>query len=440
MCTGLAFRIKLLLLTFATSSAMQLSGASCLPGVHIRRTGPDGLPFCLEATVPEGQVFALQSSSDLARWQRVAGVIITNSEGPVLEVNSATNLQSFYRLVREATMFRFDPQHSGICRTYGPTNTPTLKWKFTTGDHVYASPAVVGGLVYVGSVDTNFYALDAETGHEQWRFRAGGLIRSSAAVVDGSAYFASHDGFLYSLHASDGREIWRCRIAEKNPSANFGDISLTYNNRFDSSPTFADGVIYIGSPDKLIWSVNSTTGAPNWSYATPSGIVSSPAVLNGMVYVGGLDGYLYALDAVTGTNVWKFKTQGNGQFPKGEIYTAPTVQDQVVYFGSRDSALYAVEALTGTLKWRYSALGGITWVFNTPTVWSSLVVAGTSVPGAFFAVDKLTGTRRWQVDLAYQPYSSPAITAGVAYFGSGDVTATPTDAVTAKSDLAICTL
>src|SRR5438067_1350726 len=40
----------------------------------------------------------------------------------------------------------------------------SLKWIYTTGSWVYSSPAVVDGMVYVGSGDSNLYALNATTG------------------------------------------------------------------------------------------------------------------------------------------------------------------------------------------------------------------------------------------------------------------------------------
>src|ERR1700676_3206512 len=47
-----------------------------------------------------------------------------------------------------------------------PKNASSLKlaWSFKTGDVVSASPTVVNGVVYVGSWDGYFYALDADTG------------------------------------------------------------------------------------------------------------------------------------------------------------------------------------------------------------------------------------------------------------------------------------
>ena len=44
-------------------------------------------------------------------------------------------------------------------------------WIFPTGDVVSASPAVVDDVVYTGSWDGYFYALDARSGQLKWKFR-----------------------------------------------------------------------------------------------------------------------------------------------------------------------------------------------------------------------------------------------------------------------------
>ena len=71
-----------------------------------------------------------------------------------------------------------------------------LAWSHSTGNYVYASPAVarVPGTkptVYIGSYDGNFYALDARNGKERWKYRAGGRISGSATVVGKVVYFAN---------------------------------------------------------------------------------------------------------------------------------------------------------------------------------------------------------------------------------------------------------
>ena len=54
-----------------------------------------------------------------------------------------------------------------------PSNVASLQlaWTFPTGDAVSASPTVVEGVVYVGSWDGYFYALDAKSGALKWKFR-----------------------------------------------------------------------------------------------------------------------------------------------------------------------------------------------------------------------------------------------------------------------------
>src|SRR5437667_157121 len=121
-----------------------------------------------------------------------------------------------------------------------PSNVTLLApaWDFTTGDAVSASPAVVDGVVYVGSWDGFFYALDAASGTLMWSFQVdcqstvqpipaqcpggpsapqdraqtdGGLITSSAAVVDGKVYFAGGSGPTPSSTPTGSRCVVRGR-------------------------------------------------------------------------------------------------------------------------------------------------------------------------------------------------------------------------------------
>ncbi len=385
--------------------------------------GPNG-QLKVQASVPTNQLYSLQTSQDLAHWRCAAGVSTVDCASSALHLEATTNQLQFYRLARQATMFRFRPDHVGVCDTDGIAGTNvSIKWQFKTADEVFASPAVVGGVVYIGSADTNFYAMDAQNGLEKWHFRTGGAIRSSAAVVDGTVYFSSRDALLYALRAADGSEVWRCPIGV--PSQMNSVDNWDY---FDSSPTVVDGVLYVGSGDRQLYAVDTATGHTNWTFKANNKIRSSPAVVGGRVYIGGLDGYVYALDAAAGTNVWKFKTSGNGNFPVGEVYHSITVSKGVLYFGCRDSALYALDALTGKLKWRASILSGSSWTFNTPAIWNGFALIGTSIPGYLFALNTTNGAVKWQCATpnSLQEYSSPAIVDDTAYFGVGDALSTCT--------------
>jgi hypothetical protein len=186
-------------------------------------------------------------------------------------------------------MFRGNAARTGEMPGPGPDDSNGVEaiWTFTvdndTTDDVYAtsSPAVVDGVVYIGSADRNLYALHATDGTEVWRFLTGDWIHSSPAVEDGVVYVGSSDTTLYALDAENGVERWR----------------FATNGGISSSPAVVDGVVYVGSSDANLYAVNAEDGAERWQFATSDRISSSPAVVDGMVYVGSQDGTLYAIGA-----------------------------------------------------------------------------------------------------------------------------------------------
>ena len=106
------------------------------------------------------------------------------------------------------------------------------KWSFLSDGKVSASPAVatIGGksMLFVGSWNGTFYALDAVTGTVKWSFAidaapsAGACassldckrIASSAAVSNGKVYFGAGNGFLYCLDAATGALVWKFQITD----------------------------------------------------------------------------------------------------------------------------------------------------------------------------------------------------------------------------------
>ena len=101
------------------------------------------------------------------------------------------------------------------------------------------------------------------------------------------------------------------------------------------SPTVVNGVVYVGSDDHNVYSLNATTGAQLWNYTTGSYVDSSPAVVNGTVYVGSDDNNVYALNAATGAKLWNYATGS-------AVFSSPAVSNLVVYVGSNDGNLYAI--------------------------------------------------------------------------------------------------
>ncbi len=111
---------------------------------------------------------------------------------------------------------------------------------------------MVGGRVYIGSLDGKLYALDEATGEEFWSTYLSGAIRfSSPAVGHGRVYVATYKTYpncgLHCLDAQTGEHLW------------FQNIACT-----DSPPAVADGLVYIGA-GKYVHAFDAYTGANTWS-------------------------------------------------------------------------------------------------------------------------------------------------------------------------------
>ena len=99
-------------------------------------------------------------------------------------------------------------QQQGISTTNG-----LLNWRYTTGDAVLSSPAVANGIVYIGSNDSNIYALNATTGAKVWSFRTGSAVNSNPTVATGSSMW----GVTITTSALDARtgvKVWSYKTGD----------------------------------------------------------------------------------------------------------------------------------------------------------------------------------------------------------------------------------
>jgi len=203
-------------------------------------------------------------------------------------------------------------------------------WSKSIGpSEFWSSPAVVNGVVYVGTEEytlnrnNGVYALNAKNGGQLWNYSSGYSVEASPVVVGGVVYFVTDNGDLYALSAKTGLDIWN--------SALFGVG--------DSSPAVVGGVVYVGSEDGNVYALNATSGAKLWNYTTGNGTLSTPAVVGGIVYVGSSDGNIYALDEASGAKLWSYNTIG--------AVGSPVVVNGILYVGGGES-VYALRVSPAT--------------------------------------------------------------------------------------------
>jgi outer membrane protein assembly factor BamB len=191
------------------------------------------------------------------------------------------------------------------CSGTPPNRTCSPLWTGTTSGNGASSPTVAGGVVYLGSGDTKLYAFSAaasaahcsgtpKTCTALWTGATGNSIFSTPAVAGGVAYISSTDGNLYAFSAAG---TTGCSGTPKTCAPLWTAAGAGGAPPLSPAPAVANGVVYAGSNGQLYaFSAAGTTGCsgtpktctPLWATGTSTSgaTLSSPAVANGMVYEG----------------------------------------------------------------------------------------------------------------------------------------------------------
>lgn len=271
--------------------------------------------------------------------------------------------------------------------------TTELVWRFVCEDEVRSSPCVSNGMVFVGSYDTNLYAVDASRGEFRWKYATEGGISSSPAVWNDIVIVGSEDGAVYACDIRRGVLRWTFRTSKP----------------VRSSPRVLDRVIFIGSDDQHFYAIDGLRGAQIWKYRTWMPIRSSACIAGESVYFGGGDGFVYALSIKNGGVRWKQRTQQ-------PVISSPAFAENMVIVGSMDNTLYALDSEGGWPVWKYRTNH---YVNSSPFVLGTRVFVG-SVDGNLYAIELKNGKLAWKYDTGSQITSSPRVEQGRVYFGAAD--------------------
>ncbi|MCK4482771.1 PQQ-binding-like beta-propeller repeat protein, partial [Candidatus Bathyarchaeota archaeon] len=220
---------------------------------------------------------------------------------------------------------------------------------------------------------------------------AGWYWQSSPTVAYDMVFIGNNDSRVYALNQYTGIHVWNYTTS----------VSVL------SSPAVVDGKVYVGSDG--VYCLNAFTGEYIWSYSTGDWVVSSPTIADGKVYVGSLDNKVYCLDASTGANIWNYTTGG-------DVQSSPAVADGRVYVGSAGKSIYCLNASTGAYMWEY--LTGDS-VVSSPAVADGKVYVG-SKDNKVYCLDATTGAHIWSYTTGDCVESSPTVADGMVFVGSYD--------------------
>ncbi len=266
----------------------------------------------------DGKLYAYASATGEKKWDTVVGTGSNASNATALAADG-----TIYIHTNEGRLFAYADDGTAA----------RLKWSFAIPGSSYASATIApDGTIYLGSDDAAtghlLYAINPD-GTSKWTFRPDNAIYTAVALdAAGNLYFGTlSSGRLYSVTPA-GVQRWVYTGASLGTS---------------SSPALSPdgGTVYFGAYDSKFHAVSTATGTARWTFPLGKEVrASSPAVdANGVVYVGCYDGLLYAINP-DGTLKRTWATAD-------WIRSSPAIAGTTLYVGSNDHKLYAFDIGAG---------------------------------------------------------------------------------------------
>lgn len=270
-------------------------------------------------------------------------------------------------------------------------------WRWQAPGSVNGTPAVVGGHVYVVSLQGTS-SLDPRTGQVQWMNRAA-TGTSSPTVRDGQVYVADGGTTLHRLDAATGTEVWKTKLDPQQYASAF------------SSPVVSGRLVIVGiasvaelaakDPIAFRGSVVATdrdSGAVVWRHATADAPANGVAVWSsvsvdeetGTAFVSTGNNYTTAgptSDSILALNVATGATRWVHQVDTGDLFTLPHPTSADSDFGTNPILFDAT--IGGTTRHLLGAgqKSGRFWVLDRTTgavVWHRTVSTGSVLIGGIF--------------------------------------------------------
>ncbi|MBX7147936.1 PQQ-binding-like beta-propeller repeat protein [bacterium] len=158
---------------------------------------------------------------------------------------------------------------------------------------------------------------------------------SSPTTADGRVFVGTHSGNFYAVNAASGKILWT--LPTEGPIASQA-LAVSQN-------------VYFGNNKGWFYSVNAETGTRNWSVYLENEILGTPAFGQGKVYAVTTARQVFAIDADNGRVVWSTPVSGFDAKMTMRGTSGVVIQGDRLYIGFADGQLVALSAGNGSVVW-----------------------------------------------------------------------------------------
>ncbi|HOU07680.1 MAG TPA: PQQ-binding-like beta-propeller repeat protein [Caldisericia bacterium] len=277
-------------------------------------------------------------------------------------------------------------------------------WEFKSGALAY-TPVYWQGKLFAPSFDKKLYCLDAKTGKELWSFEAGGEIRTSPTIYQGKLYFGcgkvrddnennSGKNALYCLDVLTGKLVW------ENPN----------KIDFESSPTVADGKVFIGSSDDTYYCFDANTGDILWTIDSKNDFDGETTYFDGRIYFSTWDGIVRCVDPRSGDAIW------TSEIDKA-VFGPLAIRDGRIFAISTNKRMFCLSLVDGKVLYDVPMEGSS---FYSVACYGNRVVLGDT-GGLIKLLDASTGEEKFAYNVkGGKDFVYPSVCGGKILFTNTD--------------------
>ncbi len=216
-------------------------------------------------------------------------------------------------------------------------------------------------------------------------------------LADGVLYVGSGDGSFHAVDAESGKRVWRFEAPENGKPPESTPWNPEGSNKIRTDALLDGPRVVFGSFGHKLRALDRKTGAEIWQKDLRAEISSSPALVDGKIVVGSRGGALYAFEPETGKKLWSMLFWGSAI----ESTAAPG-KGSLFYIGASDlRRVSLIDAKDTRVLWRTDVFG-LPW--PRPAVSGGRVFASAIgyAPyqmrhlGSFTALDAETGRILWR--------------------------------------------
>jgi len=264
--------------------------------------------------------------------------------------------------------------------------TGKVRWSYDSQQdggvvEFHCDPLIVEDMVIIGSDRrqaggiAHLYAFERETGKLRWKYRVNLGVAADLQRIGPNIYAVTLEDELLSLDWKTGELVWKSETGRAND-----DFFMS------SAPAASGDRIFFGGLDGLVYALDANSGQILWKRELGGRISTSVLVVGGGLYTGSSKGHLYRLDPKTGAVTADFTIVD--EMPTGRLAFA---EDSILVFFTA-KALACLDASLKAIRWTETASGP--WSSAKPYARGHAVIAGNE-RGEVFAFRISDGARLW---------------------------------------------